>query len=49
MVTKFLSVKCWRENRNRKSILADPQTSGGLLIAVDPAAVKDVEVGVERT
>ncbi|MEP7374975.1 MAG: selenide, water dikinase SelD [Chitinophagaceae bacterium] len=26
-----------------KCILADPQTSGGLLIAVDPAATKDVE------
>ena len=36
-----------------KCILADPQTSGGLLIAVDPAAVKDVEsvlkeYGLER-
>lgn len=26
-----------------KCILADPQTSGGLLIAIDPGAVKDVE------
>ena len=26
-----------------KCILADPQTSGGLLIAVDPGAVKEVE------
>ena len=26
-----------------KSILADPQTSGGLLIAVNPVAVKEVE------
>ena len=27
-----------------KCILADPQTSGGLLIAVDPQAVKEVEL-----
>lgn len=29
-------------NDYQKSILADPQTSGGLLIAVDPSAVTDV-------
>jgi selenide,water dikinase len=27
----------------RKAILADPQTSGGLLIAVDPSAVNEIK------
>ncbi|HKZ66794.1 MAG TPA: selenide, water dikinase SelD [Chitinophagaceae bacterium] len=33
-----------REKEIVKCILADPQTSGGLLIAVDPGAVKEVEL-----
>jgi selenide,water dikinase len=31
-----------------KCILADPQTSGGLLIAVDPGAMKEVELLLEE-
>jgi len=41
-----ISISNTFENKGEmvKCILADPQTSGGLLIAVDPGAVKEVEL-----
>ena len=34
------SIDC--PDETRRAILSDPQTSGGLLVAVDPAALTDV-------
>jgi selenide,water dikinase len=40
----FISDSFGEKSEMVKCILADPQTSGGLLIAVDPGAVKEVEL-----
>ena len=40
----FISDSFEEKDETIKCILADPQTSGGLLIAVDPGAVKEVEL-----